>query len=158
MTKITIHTFFIKFASILLVLITPLLSACGEAKSAEDILFDITKDLKDLPDGSVYFSSTEEDNKNSLLPDMISDLYHEGAAEYEFSLIEEYAIYVSDFAKPCEIAVYKCFSRSDTNLIASMCLRRIEKLSVMLKDTSFSEIPLRADVDVRGHFVIVTMI
>ena len=144
--------------SILIVILIPLLSSCGDGRHAEDILFNITKNFPELPDGTVYISSFEEENKNSLIPDMINSLYHEGTAEYEFSLIEEYAVYISDFAKPCEIAVYKCFSCSDTNLIASMCLNRIEKLSVLLKGASFSEIPFRANVDISGHFVIVTMV
>ena len=158
MKKIIKHSIFIKLISVLIVLSISILSSCGDSRYAEDILFNITKNFPELPDGTVYISSSEEENKNSLIPDMINSLYHEGAAEYEFSLIEEYAVYISDFAKPCEIAVYKCFSRSDTNLIASMCLSRIEKLSVMLKGTSFSEIPLRANVDIRGNFVIVTMV
>ena len=158
MKKIRNHSLFIKLISVFIVFLIPILSSCGYSKRSENILFDMTKNFPELPDGTVYLSSTEEHNQKSLIPDMINSLYHEGAAEYEFSLIEEYAVYISDFAKPCEIAVYKCFSRSDTNLIASMCLRRIEKLSVMLKGTAFSEIPLRAEVDISGHFVIVTMI
>ena len=148
----------IKFTSILLLLLLPPLCACTDQKSAETILFDITKDFTELPDGSVYLSSAEEGSKNFLVPSLINSLYYEGAAEYEFSLVEEYAIYISDFAKPCEIAVYKCYSRSDTNLIASMCLRRIESLRVILKDTSFADVVMNAKIEIRGHFVIVTMV
>ena len=147
---------FIKITSIFLVLL--LLTSCGEKRSAEDVLFDVTKDFDDLPDGNVYLSSAKEGSQNFLSVTIINSLYHEGAAEYEFSLVEEYAIYISEFAKPCEIAVYKCYSASDTDLIASMCLRRIEKLCVMLSETSFSYIPQNADIDVKGHFVIVTMV
>ena len=148
--------FFIKIASIAILL--ALLTSCTDRESAQGMLFNITKDFDELPDGSVYLSSAEEESENFLSATMINTLYHEGAAEYEFSMIEEYAVYISEFAKPCEIAIYKCYSRSDTNLIASMCLKRIEKLTIMLTGTSFSEIPLKADVDIKGHFVIVTMV
>ncbi len=155
MTKSRKRAFFIKFTSILLILF--LLTSCKDTRSAEDVLFNITKDFDDLPDGSVYLSNAEEGSEKFLSVGIINSLYHDGAAEYEFSLIEEYAIYISSFAKPCEIAVYKCYSASDTDLIASMCLRRIEKLRIMLAGTSFAEITDAADVDVKGHFVIVTM-
>ena len=155
MTKSRKHDFFIKFASILLLLF--LLPSCKDTKSAEDVLFNITKDFDDLPDGSVYLSSAEEGSQKFLSVSMINSLYHDDASKYEFSLIEEYAIYISNFAKPCEIAVYKCYSSSDTDLIATMCLRRIEKLRAMLAGTSFCEIIDSADVEVKGHFVIVTM-
>lgn len=155
MTKSRKCAFFIKITSILLLLF--LLPSCKDTRSAEDVLFNITKDFDNLPDGSVYLSSAEEGSKKFLSVAMINSLYHNGAAEYEFSLVEEYAIYISSFAKPCEIAVYKCYSASDTDLIASMCHKRIEKLRVMLAGTSFAEIIDAADVEVKGRFVIVTM-
>ena len=150
------RSFFIKF--VILVVLLSLLTSCTDRGSAQDMLFNITKEFDDLPDGSVYLSKNGGDSENFLSATMINTLYHDGAAEYEFSMIEEYAIYISEFAKPCEVAIYKCYSRSDTNLIASMCLGRIEKLTVMLAGTSFAEIPLKADVDIKGHFVIVTMV
>ena len=160
MQKNTKRNCIIKFIGILLslLLFLPPLSSCTERRSAEDILFDITKDLTDLPDGKVYLSGAAEGSEGFLIPSVINALYYEGAAKNEFSLIEEYAIYVSDFAKPCEVAVYKCFSRSDTGRIAAMCLRRIENLCVILKGTSFFEITQRAKVDVKGRCVIVTMV
>ncbi len=148
--------FFIKIASVAILL--AVLVSCGDRRNTEDILFNITKRFDDLPDGNVYLSSATEGSENFLSASVIKSLYHDGADEYEFSMIEEYAIYISSFAKPSEIAVYKCYSRSDANLIASMCLKRIEKLSIMLAGTAFSEIPLRADIDIKGHFVIVTMV
>ena len=147
---------FIKFICILLALLS--LGSCDSEKSAEEILFSITQGQDSLPNGTVYTRSAPEGSQNYLSGSMIKTLYHESAEEYEFTLIEDFAIYLSSFAKPCEIAVYKCYSRSDTDLIASMCLKRIEKLRIMLAQTAFCEIPENAKIDIKGRFVIVTML
>lgn len=138
-------------------LLVILLTSCFAEGSAEDLLFEITKEIESLPDGTVYLSSAKEGSKNHMDESIIKNLYHESAYDYEFTLIEEFAVYVS-YSKPQEIAVYKCYSRSDTDIIASMCLSRIEKLSVLLAETSFCDIPKNAVVKIHGRFVTVTML
>ena len=147
------------FIIILFVFLLPtLFSSCNDNRRAEDILFSITKDIDDLPDGNVYLKSADEGSECFLSPMIISALYGEGAVSYEFSLIEDFAVYLSSFKTPCEVAVYKCYSASDTDLIASMCLSRIENLKIILAETSFSETLSNATVSVSGKFVIVTML
>ena len=144
---------------ILFILLLPsLFSSCKDNRRAEDILFNITKDIDDLPDGNVYLKSADEGSESFLSPMIISALYGEGAISYEFSLIEDFAVYLSSFKSPCEVAVYKCYSASDTDLIASMCLSRIENLKIILAETSFSERLSNATIDISGKFVIVTML
>ena len=142
----------------LLTLVLLILPSCKDTRSAEDILFGITKDISTLPHGNVYLKSAEEGGAAYLSPAMISALYGEGAALYEFTFVEDFAVYVSSFARPCEVAVYKCYSASDTDLIASMCLSRIDNLKVVLSGTSFSDIVSSATVRISGKFVIVTMV
>ena len=143
---------------ILLILILSIFTSCEDKRTPEDILFNITKDISTLPEGKVYLGRAEEGSAAYLSPMMISALYGEGAVSYEFTFIEDFAVYISSFAKPCEVAVYKCYSASDTDLIASMCLSRIENLKTVLAGTSFSESILNASVEISGRFVIVTMV
>ena len=147
------------FILILFILLLPsLFSSCKDNRRAEDILFNITKEIDDLPDGNVYLKSADEGSESFLSPMIISALYGEGAILYEFSLIEDFAVYLSSFKSPCEVAVYKCYSASDTDIIASMCLSRIENLKIILAETSFSERLSNATIDISGKFVIVTML
>ncbi len=151
MKKIVLLTF-------ILALILALFSSCGESnkKSAEDILLSITKDLDALPYGNLYLKSAEEGEQEHLNTDAIASLYHEGANEYEFTLIEDFALYLCP-KEPCEVAVFKCYSKSDTDLIAAMCLSRIDMLSTALEETPYSDIPKNAKVDIKGRFVTVVM-
>ena len=156
-TKTTIHAF-VKIINIAILFSVLLFSSCAYRQSCMDILLEFTQKNDGLPYGGIYLSGADEGSENFLSPSLIKVLYYDGAAEYEFSMIEEYAIYLSDQPKPCEVAVYKCYSRSDTLTVAAMCLERIEKLKILLADTAFAEIPPRADIDIKGHFVIVTML
>ncbi len=142
--------------TIVAALILSLFTSCGDTRNAEDTLLSITKNLDSLPYGNLYLKSAEEGRAEHLTATTITSLYHEGAAEYEFTLIEDFAIYLCP-KEPCEVAVYKCYSASDTDLIAAMCLRRIDSLRILLEETPYNEIPKNAEVDINGRFVIVIM-
>ncbi len=133
------------------------LSSCADTRSAEDVLLDITKDIDALPFGNLYLKSANEGEDAHPTDSLIRSLYHDRATEYEFTLIEDYAIYICSH-KPCEVAVYKCYSSSDTDVIAAMCLSRIDKLCVWLEGTPFADIPKNASVRINGRFVSVIMV
>ena len=135
--------------------LTVSLVACstGSGRSAEDILYEICNDME-LPAGSTYLSAAEEGSEKYLSDHLIESLYGKKAKEENFSLIEDYAIYLSSFAAPYEVAIFKCFSSSDTDTVASMCLQRADVLAVVLRDTGFSYLSERVNVTVRGHFVV----
>ena len=128
-------------------------SACsGGSKSCEEALYGICAEMK-LPAGQTYLSGAEEGSDKYLSEDTINTLYGERAYGELFPLIEEYAIYISSFAEPYEAAVFKCRSRSDTDLIAEMCFARTDILKVILRDTEFAELVQEARVSVKGKLV-----
>ena len=149
MKKITL------FAIILALLLS--LVSCSDTRSAEDILLGITKDIDSLPFGNLYLKSAKEGDISHATDTLIQSLYYDRATEYELTLVEDYAIYIASH-KPCEVAVYKCYSASDTDVIAAMCLSRIDKLCVWLAETPFSDIPKNASVKVNGRIVSVIMV
>ena len=132
------------------------LTSCKETRNAEDILLYITNDIEELPYGNLYLKSAQEGSAAHLPKSSLISLYGEDAIGYEFSLVEDYAIYLCT-KYPCEIAVYKCYTYSDTELIAMMCLKRIDTLRVLLEGTPYKDIPKNSKVEINGRVVSVTM-
>lgn len=111
-----------------------------------------------LPRGEVYHSGTVAGESGYFSPHLMATVYGETAEERCFPLIEEYAIYLSSFAEPCEIAVFRCYARSDADRIAEMCLSRIEQLRVLLAGTSYRSRVDQATVRVDGKLVVMQIL
>lgn len=123
-----------------------------ETLSAEEMLCDICISLS-MPVGQIYLSGSEEGSENFLTLDMADAMY--GAeAEKVLSLVEDFAIYVSGVGAPREAAVFRCYSRSDTDTVAALCLERIDAINVLLKDSGAAELVSGAQVTLRGHYVV----
>ncbi|MBO5415262.1 MAG: DUF4358 domain-containing protein [Clostridia bacterium] len=140
-----------------LVLLLPLclLPSCSASdKRAEDILYRICESLS-LPAGQTYLSEAEEGSDSYLSENTAQSLYGESHTKRTFPLIEDYAIYISSFAEPCEVAVIKCYSRSDTDAVAEMCLERADEISVILKNTDYAA--RRAKILTRGNYVVMLL-
>ncbi len=131
-------------------------SSCGERESAEDILYRICAD-SELPSGETYLRGAEEGSAGYLDASVIKSLYGEDG-EAAFLLLEDYAIYLSSFAAPCEVAVLVCYSASDTECVAELCLERIETLKVILRDTEFFDVMQRASVTIKGRTVVMKIV
>lgn len=148
---IFIRRFKIFFA--LMLSLTFLFVGCvGESRSAEDMLLEICSSLS-MPAGKIYFHAAEEGSENFLSVDTAEVMYGEDAEEI-FALVEDFAIYVSEIASPREAAVLRCYSSSDTDSVAAMCLERVDMIRVLLKDSGASELAQGAQVTVRGHYVV----
>ena len=126
--------------------------SCRQSERAEDMLYRICTELE-LPSGETYLKSAEEGSAGYLDQSMINTLYGKEGASV-FLLIEDYAIYISSFAVPYEVAVFKCYSRSDSDSVAELCLERIETLKVILRDSEHFELVQRARVEIKGRYVV----
>ena len=111
-----------------------------------------------LPSGQIYRSDACEGETAYFSAQMMRTMYGEMAEERYFSLLEEYAIYLSSRESPYEIAVLRCYARSDTDRIAEMCLARIEQLRVHLSHTPFRAAVDAATVRVEGKCVILSLV
>ena len=145
---------FVLFTLILFLIFS--LCSCTDTRSCEEILFSITNEKSSLPYGNLYLKSAEEGDVAHIPDSTLTTLYHEGVLEYEFTLIEDFAIYLCPKA-PCEIAVFRCYSATDTELIAAMCLKRIDMLNVLLEETPYKDIPKNAKIQIKGKVVSVVM-
>ncbi len=119
------------------------LFACGKnEKGTATLLSEYMAEVGELPAGEIYRSDVAAGENGYFSPSLMAVMYGEQAATHCFPLIEEYAIYLSSFAEPCEIAVFRCYAKSDADRIAEMCLSRTELLRILFAGT-----PHRARVD-----------
>lgn len=131
-------------------------ASCGARESAEDILYSICAEAE-LPSGVTYLRGAAEGSAGYLDAGVIESLYGEDG-EAAFLLLEDYAIYLSSFAVPYEVAVLECYSASDTERVAELCLERIDVLKVILRDTEYFDVMQRASVKIKGRTVVMKIV
>ena len=131
-------------------------SCAKKNNTAEELLGGIMNDIGDLPNGKVYLTSAEEGEGGYLSPELADSLYGEGA-QNKLALVKDYAIYISSFAAPCEIAVFICYSSSDAIKIEQMCRQRADVLLVAHRETDLCDLNLRPTVVRKGRTVAFAM-
>ncbi len=137
-------------------LCVPFLLFCScERKSADtaELLSALMEGAGELPQGRIYQGDAEEGSDAYLSPSLREAMY--GAESKEiFSLMEGYSIYLSSFAAPFEIAVFRVYSASDAETVAAMCLGRADELRVLLRQTELRELGESVRILLRGRTVI----
>lgn len=124
--------------------------------SAAELLTELQSELQELPEGKVYLCAAEEGSDGFFSPALREVMYGEGTEEI-FSLIEDYAIYLSSFATPCEIAVFCLRSASDAAEVVAMCLARADALRVLLRETGASDMKDSIRIVSKGKIVLMGM-
>ena len=135
-------------------------SSCADkSNTAEDILGGIMNEMSeisDLPKGKIYRAGAEEGSEDYLSADTATALYGENAAHH-LTLVSDFAIYLSAFAAPCEIAVFICYSASDALTIERMCRERADVLSVAMRESDLCDLKLNATIVRKGRRVAFAM-
>ena len=143
---------YICFLLIILCLFT--VSCSSKNASASEIFYTIYEKLSPVSYGEIYLSNQEKGTKHYMSPALFATVYGDGTSLAEADLIEGYAVYLSSFTLPCEIAVFKCYSPSDTPKIEQMCIRRLDFLKKHFKNTEYENILSSASVISNGKYVI----
>ena len=140
----------------LLILCCLLLSVgCAPSSPApEQVLCALTDAEIGLPTGQLYLSRAEAHEATYLSDGMISTLYGNGELPWQLSLVEDYGIFLSSAQHPCEFAVFVCYSRSDTDQVATMCHARLDALRAHYTGTPFASYTQNARVAVVGRYVL----
>lgn len=141
--------------SFFLLLLCPLLllSSCTQNEAMpQEVLGALLETAKDVPSGQIYHSEAEEGSESYCSPELLTSLYGEEATE-RFETVEAYAIYLSSFTTPCELAVFRCYSASDANRIEALCLLRAEELRVALRNTPYEAVAQELRVILKGKWV-----
>jgi hypothetical protein len=128
------------------------LSSCGgKEKSTSEMLEAVLSEIEKLPEGSFIREGSVEGSDEYLSEDLCTTLYGERAVSDVFPLIEDFAIYLCSFEYPFEVAIFKCYSRSDTDSVAEMCFLRGDVVKVLLHSEGINDVSLR--VARKGRYV-----
>ena len=135
------------------------LSACYDTPSCSYLLVKVLAVSGENTDGNgyLYFAKAQEGEIEYFSDELYSVMFGEGAKERYFSKIEDFAIFVSQRTAG-ELAIFKCFSRSDTDDIAEMCLKRADDIKVALKDSEYEEKSKTIKVEIYGNIVVLYFI
>lgn len=142
-------------SAVILVSLILLASCTSSASTAEEIFADVFEKCDsegDIPDGVLYLSGSSEGKDSYLSESMVGVLYGSSAWEEIFPLAEDYAIYLSSFAVPFELAVFRCYSKSDTDTVGAMCLARGDGIKALINIGEFGE-STRVKVMIKGRYV-----
>ena len=128
--------------------------AAETEKSSFDILCELLSYAGEKEENAILYSSLADLGELGYMDDSVRNtLYGEKYTEEYFSLLEEYAIYLSG-RQAGEVAIFKCNSRSDTDVIARMCLERADTLKVALRGTALEEKTRSIRTEIHGRFVL----
>ncbi|MBR2354270.1 MAG: hypothetical protein IKA76_07215 [Clostridia bacterium] len=133
-----------------------LLGSCGQNKqSPDEILEVLTQAVGELPRGVIYRSRAEEGEESYPPSAVLRAMYGESAED----LIRQcdFAIYLSSFAKPYEIAVLTAPSADHARKIHALCLSRADDLRVALTETDFVSLADEIRIYRSGRTVIMGM-
>lgn len=139
------------------VLAFTLLLPCGCAGRSVmpgELLHALTSAEIGLPAGQIYLSDAGEDEEEHVPEDLMAALYAQGEPPWQLALVEHYGIFLSTAQHPCEFAVFLCYARSDTDLVAAMCHGRLDDLRAFYKDSEYASYLQQARVAVIGKYVL----
>ena len=132
-----------------------LLGGCARQQaSVEAVLSALTEAEVGLPAGRMYLASAAADKAAYLPPDLMAALYGEGEPPWQLSLVEDYGMWLSTAQHPCEFAVFRCYARSDTDEVATMCTSRLDDLRAHYKDSQYAYYLQNAQIAVIGKYVL----
>lgn len=142
-----------RMSCIAITIILLLFTSCSnKSLSAEEILSDVCPDLN-LSAGHLYLSNSEEGSEHYMSPALFSVIFGKEIPE----AVKEYAVFVSSFDVPFEIAVFKCYSSSSCDEVERLCLSRLDDLKRFYKDSEHSYILNDAFVIHDGNFAIMVV-
>ena len=118
-----------------------LLWGCGmrEDKGAAATVSELLTLCGEYPAGVLYQKGAEEGEESYLSSERFDLLFGEGSAEVYLPLVEDYALYLSSFATPFEVAFFRCYTRSDATRLGTMLLARSDALKLLLREVGAYE-------------------
>ena len=142
----------------LLALFCALLASCSKKDATvEAVLERIYDELSPVPAGELYLSTSAAGTRHFISPALFCSLYGDGKEVSCAGAIEEYALYLSSFSAPFEIAVFKCYSPSDTEKVERMCVLRLDALRRYFSTAEHKKIIDSAVVIRDGRFVVMAL-
>ena len=138
------------------VLLFSLISCHASAQTA-GVLLAMVDSQSDLPAGQIYRKGASVGDEGYADEELLAVLYGDGLLPPEFDVINDFAIRLSSFAEPYELAVFYCVSERDAYDVARMCLKRTQHLAVSCRETEFADMVDTAQVSIRGKYVLIAI-
>ena len=143
--------------SVFLLVLCILMPSCAARRNitCESLLGEVLKlcEGEAKRNGQVFLLSAEEGSLEYFSEDIKAQMYGERAVELYFRLVEDCAVFSSAHI-PEEIAVFKCYSASDTDDVAKMCLERADEIKVALRGSAWAEKTEKIRVTIHRRFVV----
>lgn len=140
--------------SVFLITLCLLLVSCSTQKSAScDVIISRVLAENAEKNGQIFLLGAEEGRLEYFSDQTKMLMYGENSLKNYFSKIEDCAVYVSSHI-PEELAIFKCYSRSDTDDIVKMCLERADMIKVSLRGSSWQEKTEKIRVTAHRRFVV----
>lgn len=146
----------IRLIALALVFCTVMLCGCSKREAdAYSVLAElILASGEDFEQSGYVYSSRASEGETEYLPrDTISTLYGEKYLEDWDETVEECALFLCTRGVG-EIAVFKCYSRSDTEAVSTMLLERADELKVALRHTEWEEKSGEISIEVKGKYLL----
>lgn len=142
-------TFFKRIFIILLVVLCVFCSCKKSLANCEELLmFSVEYGIENYADnGKVFLKSAEEGDAFFISHKIKKIMYGERFVD-ALDKTEDFAIYVSA-STPYEIAIFKCYSRNDTEKLLQMCYERADELKVALRFGKWES--ATKDILIRGY-------
>ena len=173
---------FIKLISLFAAFLLSIVCVVGCTSQAKASAYDVLSAMiaaapSAIPAGDVYVLSNDVAS-GTLMPTNASDsppwrvaddslllaaFGREGSGENaEISepsqeIVDSGAMFFSTASQPCELMVFRCVSRSDTDLVAELLLHRLDTLRRQYRDTEQQAIVENARVVILGKYVVFTV-
>lgn len=148
----------------LCVAMTLFFCSCGSCQSDRststlDILCELLAYSGEDTDGNgiIYSSDSEEGETGFFTRDTAISMYGEKRVNECFKLIEEFAVFTAT-RELGEVAVFRCYSSSDTDLISAMFMERADDIKVSLRNGKYEEKSSNIRVQIKGHYVLFSFV
>lgn len=132
-------------------------SSCGtEKRETGEILGALMDECSELPRGVIYTPHASEGEEGYMSAALAEALWGEDAHEC-FALLSDYSVYLSSFATPYEIGVFRCYSSTDAIRIEQLCRARADIVSVAVRQTEYHALCSNIRIVREGDTVIFMM-
>ena len=132
------------------------LVGCAKEKTdTYSLLCDLLLYSGEDTDGSgyIYSSSADEESIGYLSDGMLRRLYGEKYEKSAAPLVEDAALFISARGAG-ELALFRCYSSSDTDTLLKLLLERADTLKVGLRGSAYEQKSEGIVVEIRGKYVL----
>ena len=125
----------------------------SDADCEELLTFCVKYGIENYQDNGTVFLKYAEEGDVFFASEKIKETMYGKRFLEDLEKTEDFAVYVSASA-PYEIAVFKCYSKNDTEDVLQMCYERADELKVALRFGQWEEASRGILIRIYGRYVL----